>query len=160
MTEGKALLPEGEILRVSPWRRHALWVIAAAAAALSAFALVQALQGGGAASLPRGLAYAIFAGFLARGAINGVIVEPWGIKARDTFRTYQWRWEEIERFELRAKGETPRFRVHLRNGEVRAFLGFYARAAEEERAWTLFRALEERLEAERAKQRATEGVTR
>jgi hypothetical protein len=118
---------------------------------IAVLVLVHAVQIGRPAAILQGLPYAILAAFIARGAMNGVIVEPWGVKARTTFRTYRWRWDEIERFELREKGETPRFRVHLRNGRARGFLGFYARtAAEEEKSQALFKALEERLETEQA----------
>lgn len=84
--------------------------------------------------------------------LSGVILEQRGVKARSLWRTYHWQWDEIEKFELRNRGETPRFRVHLTDGSSKGFLGFFARSPEQEKkGQLLFEALEERLEREHAK---------
>ena len=146
------LLPEGAIVRVTPWRRQIFWVGAAIMGFLAAYILIYALRSGRPVVALGMLGYGLFGLALARTAICGVIVESSGIRARSTFRTYQWRWAEIRRFELRERGETPRFRVHLQNGQVRGFLGFFARTpAEETRAKELFEAMQARLQAEQLK---------
>lgn len=86
----------------------------------------------------------------ARMALSGVSATAQGVRARSTWWTYSWCWDEVERFELRERGEVPRFRVHLRKGgRVHGFPGFFARSREQEaRGRALFRELEKRLEAE------------
>lgn len=113
--------------------------------------LVYAIRASQPAALIMTAGYGLFAFVLARGALGGIVLSADGVKARSTWRTYHWRWDEIKNFELREKGETPRLRVHLTNGRVHGFLGFYARTKEdEERGQELFAALEERLKREQA----------
>jgi Bacterial PH domain len=82
----------------------------------------------------------------------GILVESEGIKARKANGTSRWRWDEIERLELRERGERRRLRVHLRNGTTEKLSGFFAWSEKEEvKSQALFRALEERLEGEKAK---------
>jgi hypothetical protein len=151
-TPSTKLPPDGTIIRVSPWRRQIFWLGAVGMGVLTVGVVIHAMQISRPAAALESLGFVLFGLALARMAICGVIVEGSGIKARSTFRTYRWRWEEIERFELRKRGETPRFRVHMRDGKVRGFLGFFARSSEEEaRAQELFEALEDRLQAERSR---------
>jgi hypothetical protein len=96
--------------------------------------------------------FAVFTVFLARAAIAGMVLDNDGIKVRGAIRTNRWRWDEVERFELQEQGSKPRLRVYLIDGTTQGIYGFYARSVEEEaRSQALFRALEERLEAEQAK---------
>lgn len=142
----------GTIVRVAAWRRQGLWFCSAAAASLAICVIVYAVSSGRPVAATGALGYLAFAGGLTRGAMSGVVVEENGIKARNIWKTYHWRWDEIDRFELREKGENPRFQVHLRNGQVRGFLGFYARSDEEEaRAQHLAESLQVRLERDQAK---------
>lgn len=84
--------------------------------------------------------------------LSGVIFESQGVKARTVWRTYHWAWDEIERFELRDRGEVPRFQIHLRDGTTQGFLGFFARSSTQEaRGQALFEALANRLETEHSK---------
>jgi hypothetical protein len=97
------------------------------------------------------LGFGFAAAAAARMAVSGIVLESRGVKARTTWWTYHWRWDEIESFELRKRGEGRRFRIHLCDGRVRGFLGFFARSAEQEaRGRALFEELEERLKAEHA----------
>lgn len=150
-TETSILPPDGTIIRVSQWRGQMAWIPAALYAFFAVWSAAYAIQKGvPAAALLGVLGFGFAAVLSARMALSGVILESRGIKARGTWRTYDWRWEEIEGFELRERGEMPRFRIHLRNGKTLGLRGFFARSSEQEaRGQALFRALEARLEAER-----------
>jgi hypothetical protein len=150
-TEASILPLDGTIIRVSQWRRQMAWVPAVFYAFFAVCSAAYALQKGvPAAALLGVLGFGFAAVLSARAALSGVILESGGVKARGTWRTYYWRWEEIECFELRERGEMPRFRIRLRNGKTPGFRGFFARSPEQEaRGQALFRALEARLEAER-----------
>lgn len=152
----QTLPAEGTIIRVSAWRRQVLWALACLPIIFAVCVLVFAIKSGQPAASLIIAVYGLFAFVLARGALGGIVLSENGIKARSTWRTYRWRWNEIEKCELRKKGETPRFRVHLVNGRVHGYLGFYARTQEdEERGQELFAALEERLARERARSAPT-----
>src|SRR3954454_14306701 len=149
-TEPASVLPsDGTIIRVSDWRRKLLWSCAAGFAVVGFSVIVSAIQVG----RPLAIVPALFAvGVIftsVRMPLSGVVLEQTGVKARGLWRTYRWRWDEIERFELRERGEPPRFRIHLRDGRTKGFSGFFARSPEqEERGQALFKALEKRLEDE------------
>jgi hypothetical protein len=155
LTDDSLLPPDGTIIRVSDWRRQALWAATAIFASFAASLVVYTIQVQEPAILLGALGYGCGAALFGRGALQGVILEPDGIKARGTLRTYQWRWDEIEHFELRERGETPRFRVHLRNGTTKGFLGFFSRTAEQEsKARMMLKALDERLKVEQERRLA------
>jgi hypothetical protein len=150
-TPPAGLPPDGTIIRVSPWRRQIFWVGAAGMGFLALCVISYAVQIGRPAVALEAIGVFLMGLASARWAICGVAIDSSGLKARSTFRTFNWRWDEIERFELRERGETPRFQVHLKNGKVRGFLGFFARSPEEEeRARELFQALQTRLRMEQA----------
>jgi len=150
MTERQIVPADGTIIRISEWRRQVLWAVAVVPAFFAICVLVYAIRASQPAALIMTAGYGLFAFVIARGALGGIVLGADGVKARSTWRTYHWQWDEIEKFELRKKGETPRLRVHLTNGRVHGFLGFYARTQEdEERGQELFAALEARLEKER-----------
>lgn len=147
------LPPDGTLIRVSQWRRRMAWIPTVLYALFALWSPVYAIQEGVPAAMLIGvLGFGFAAAVSARMALGGVILEPNGVKARNIWRTYHWRWDEIERFELRQRGEVPRFRIHLRDGKVRGFLGFFARSpAQEARGQAFFKALQERLRAEHEK---------
>lgn len=150
--ESTAILPpDGTIIRVSQWRQQIAWIPTVLYGLFALWSPVFAAQKGSplAGRIIGVLGFGFAAAVSARMALSGVMIEHEGIKARSAWWTSHWRWEEIERFELRARGELPRFRVHLRDGQVRGFLGFFARSpVQEARSKELFRALEQRLRAE------------
>jgi hypothetical protein len=129
------------------------WIPTALLACVSITLLVKIVQNGYPVTALIGpLGTGLSAIGFARVSMSGIITESWGIKARNTLRTYSWRWDEIDHFELRARGEVPRFRVHLSDGRIQGFLGFFARSTEqEERGQAFFRELAKRLEVEQAK---------
>jgi hypothetical protein len=147
------LPPDGTILRVSQWRRQSGWIPTAIFAFLAIGTLIEVVQESHPVSAlvgPLGLGL-VALGF-ARMSLSGVILESQGVKARTVWRTYHWTWDEIERFELRDRGEVPRFQIQLRDGTTRGFLGFFARSpAQEAKGQALFEALRNRLETEHAK---------
>jgi PH (Pleckstrin Homology) domain-containing protein len=124
---------------------------------LTVLVAASAIDRGQAAGLFAVGGYGLFTAILARAAMAGIIVDSEGIKARKAIRTSRWRWDEIERLELREPGERRRLRVHLRNGTTHKLSGFFAWSEKEEaKSQVLFRALEERLEVEQAKHLAAE----
>jgi hypothetical protein len=147
-----SILPsDGTIIRVSEWRRQILWVGTVVFGFVGFSVVISAIQiGRPLAIIPALIAVGVIVASI-RMPLGGIILERTGVKARSLWWTYRWHWNEIERFELRKRGETPRFRVHLKDGNVRGFLGFFARTPEEEaRAKELFQALQDRLQIERS----------
>jgi hypothetical protein len=146
------LPPDGTLIRVGTWRIKVAWVGTFIIGLIVLSVLVQAIQIGRPVALLSALAGIFGLAVFIRIPLSGVIIEAQGVKARSVWWTYQWRWGEIERFELRDKGEKPRFRIRLRDGRTKGFVGFFTQSqSEEERGRALFKALEERLEVERAK---------
>src|SRR3954463_9200947 len=96
-----ALPPDGTIIRVSEWRQQAMWVATAIFAFFAFCILVYAAQRHRPIIALASLGYGFAASLFARSALAGIILEPQGVKARGIWRTYHWRWEEVERFELR-----------------------------------------------------------
>jgi hypothetical protein len=146
-----ALPSDGKIIRVSEWRKNFLWLGAFVFGFVGLSVVVSAIQiGRPSALLPALTAIGVIVASF-RMPIGGVILERSGIKARNLLRTYRWQWNEIERFELRERGETPRLRIHLRDGQTKGFPGFFARTpAEEARAKELIQALQDRLQSEQS----------
>lgn len=148
-TSASILPPDGALIRVTESRRKILWVGAAGFGFVGFSVIISAIQ----VERPIAILPALVAGGLIvvsfRLPLSGVILERTGLKGRNLWWTYRWRWYEIERFELRQRGDTPRFQVHTRDGKVRGFLGFFSRTPEEERrAEELFQALQHRLREE------------
>lgn len=147
-----ALPPDGTPLRANEWRRQALWIVCACVGILTVLVAVSAIDRGHPAGLLAVGGYGLFTAVLARAAMAGILVESEGIKARKAIGTSRWQWDEIERLELRERGERRRLRVHLRNGTIHKLSGFFAWSEKEEcKSQALFRALEGRLEDEKAK---------
>lgn len=150
-SSGSSLLPpDGTRLRVSPWRQQIAWIPTALYTFFAIGLPITAIQDGYAIAALVSLLGCGFAAIgSARLALSGVILEPRGIKVRSAWWTHHWRWDDIDHFELRERGNIPRLRIHLRNGKIKKAVGFFARSpAQEERCQALFGALEERLEAE------------
>jgi hypothetical protein len=144
---GSSVLPPyGQIIRVSDWRRRLLWFCAVGFGFLGISVIISAAQLGRPLALfPALVALAVIV-VSARLPICGVILEQWGVKGRNIWRTYRWQWGEIERFELRDRRDSPRFRIRLCDGRIKGFPGFFAQTpAEEARAKELFQALQDRL---------------
>jgi hypothetical protein len=146
------LPPDGTIIRANEKRRQVLWVPVIIYALLGIYVIGFAIDRG---SLPAAaVGVVIFGGVVAlsvQTARNGIVLSSRGIKARG-WRTRKWSWEEIDHFELRERGQRPRFLVHLRNGESHGVVGFFGRSEEEEeRAQRLHGALAERLRIERSR---------
>lgn len=151
MATGTLDLPQdGTIIRVSQWRRQVTWIPSAIFAFLASGTLIEFIhESQPIAALFGPVSLGFCAAGFARMALAGVILEPYGVKARTFWRTYRWNWDEIERFELRKRGEMPRFQIHLTDGHTKGFLGFFARSPNQEaRGAALFRAMEQRLETE------------
>lgn len=155
LPEAPLLPPNGAVIRVSPWRQQLSWIAAAVYAFLGVGMLIEIIsRGSPVAALVGPLGVGIAAAISVRMTTQGASLDPQGIKVRGAFRTRLWHWNEIDHLELRKRGSIPRLRIHLSNGEAIKAVGFFARSpAEEERGQALFTALEERLEAERAKGR-------
>jgi len=152
--EGSPLPPDGTIVYVSPWRRRIAWVCTAGFVYLNLAVAIKSLQLGGLVGIGLVFFSAILIVFVVRLPLSGMILGPQGIKVRSAWWTNNWCWDEISRFELLERGNSPRLRIHLRNGRIKKAVGFFARSpAQEERCQAMFRALEERLEAEQAKRR-------
>lgn len=150
--ESVDLPPDGTLIRVSPWRGQVMWVGTTVFVFIDISVLIKVIELGRLAGVLPALACMFSAIIAIRMPLSGVILERDGVKARNIWWTYHWRWNEIERFELRERGETPRFQIHLCDDGTKGFLGFFARSpSQEERGRALFRALERRLEAERGK---------
>lgn len=144
------LPPDGTAIVVSPWRRKIGWMVAVVFVFLNLSVAVEAVQIGGD---PVAIALIFFCialmVFSVRMPLSGVSLEAEGIRVRSAWWTHHWRWDEIDHFELRERGNIPRLRIHLRNGKIKKAVGFFARSpAQEERCQAMFRALEERLETE------------
>jgi hypothetical protein len=151
-TVNTSLPPDGTLIRVGTWRVKVAWVGTSIIGLIVLSVLIQAIQIGRPVALLSALAAIFGLAVFVRMPLSGVIFEAQGVKARSVWWTYQWQWDEIERFELRDKGEKPRFRIRLRNGRTKGFVGFFTQSqSEEERGRALFSALEERLEVEQAK---------
>lgn len=146
------LPPDGTLLRIGMWRVKIMWAGTIVIGLIALSVLIEAIQIGSPAAFLSALAAIFASGVFIRMPLSGVLFEQQGVKARTVWRTYKWRWNEIECFELREKGEKPRFRIRLRDGRTKGFVGFFTQSqAEEERGQALFRAAESRLEAEHAK---------
>lgn len=152
-TPSGALLPEdGTIIRVSPWRRQLLWLGAALLIFINFSVVVQAIHIGRPIALVP-VAVCVLATVIAfRIPMSGFVLEADGVRARSVWRNYFWRWDEIDRFELRERGEPRRLKIHLCDGSRYGFSGFFARStAQEERGRSLLVSLEERLKSEQLK---------
>lgn len=158
VVDGTSLPPDGTLIRVSPWRRQVMWVGIVVLVFVDISVLVKVIELGRLVGVLPALASVFSAIVAIRMSLSGVMLLSGGVKARNIWWTYHWQWNEIERFELRERGETPRFRIRLRDGKVKGFLGFFARSSsQEERGQALFRALEKRLEDEHAEHDAQVG---
>jgi hypothetical protein len=60
-----------------------------------------------------------------RAALAGIVVSPEGIHVRNVFSNSDFRWDEIERFEIDAeKGWFPRVcRIYTKNGRIKRAFG-------------------------------------
>lgn len=146
------LPPNGTLLRVGTWRIKGHVVRGRRNRLIALSVLFQAVQIGGPAALLSAFATIFAFGVFVRMPLGEIAFEQQGVKARTVWRTYQWRWSEIESFELREKGERPRFRICLRDGRQKGFVGFFTQSqAEEEFGQALFRAAKDRLEVEHKK---------
>jgi len=148
--EGSSILPpDGHLIYVSLWRRQV------ASACLAMFSLlylsvgISAFAIGTLTGVTLGVVCLVMAVISVRATLSGLMLEDEGMRLRTPLRTYRWKWNEIERFDLRPRGYSPRFRIHLRDGRIRKVRGgFFAKQAkEEERLQALFEALAARLEA-------------
>lgn len=156
-TASVSLPPDGTIVRVSPWRHYALWAPVFIYIAFTIFGPIYALNRGKPAASVFSVVFAFLVIVSVRMARSGVMLAKDGVTGRTTWRTYRWAWEDIERFELRKRGEVPRFQIHLKSGRSYGFRGFFARTPEEEaRGAALLKALEERLESEQTRRADTE----
>lgn len=144
------LPPDGAFIEVSPWRRQLGWILTVVFGSMALFAMGKVLQKGDVAAIPIALYQLIIAGLAVRLPLCGLLLEQSGVKLRTLVWTHRWSWGEIDRFELKERGYIPRLRVHLSNGKVKRAPGFLARStSQEERCQALFKALQERLEAEK-----------
>jgi hypothetical protein len=146
------LPPDGTPIRIGAWRVKVIWAGTVVVGLIALSVLIEAIQIHNFMALLSAAAAMLALVVFVRMPLSGVIFEKRGVKARTVWRTYRWRWYEIESFELREKGEKPRFRVRLRNGQTMGFVGFFTQTdAEEKEGQALFRAVQTRLEAEHAK---------
>jgi hypothetical protein len=146
-----SLPPDGTIIRVSPRRRQTRWIGAGLFGLFAFCVTLYAFQAGRPTLALASLGYVLAAFGFGRLALGGVVLGD-RVRARSFFKTFTWQWEEIKRFELRQRGETPRLRVHLKDGTTRSFLGFFAQTSSEEaRADELLEALQVRLQNEQAR---------
>jgi hypothetical protein len=152
-TNGAEVLPpDGSPLRANEWRQQVLWVVCACVGVLTVLVAASVIDGGHPAGLLAVAGYGLFAVVLARAAMAGLLLDDEGIKARKAIKTYRWRWDEVERLELREQGDRRRLRVHLRDGTTHKLSGFFAWSAKEEtKSQELFRALQTRLDQEHAR---------
>lgn len=149
---GATLPPDGTLLCANKWRRQVLWIVCASAGVLTGLVAASVIDRGHPVSLLAVAGYGIFSVILARAAMAGIVLESDGIKARKAVKTWRWRWDEIERLELREPGERLRLRVHLRDGTIHKLSGFFAWSTKEEaEARALFRALQARTDQEHAR---------
>jgi hypothetical protein len=150
--EGKSdELPASQrgLLRANSWGPPAMWTIFAIFALLDAAAFANVLFGGKSSELRGIVLFTGFALFFGRGAVVGLEVKDGGVRVRLMFWTYRWRWDEIERFDLRGTVYTPSLRVTLKDGTERGIVGLAARTrGEKERAERIFTELNRRLEIE------------
>ncbi|MET0557517.1 MAG: hypothetical protein ABW065_02430 [Solirubrobacterales bacterium] len=146
------LPPDGTLLRIGTWRTKVMWTAAVVIGMIALSVLIQAIQISSPGAFVAALAAVFSVGVFVRMPLSGVQFEQKGVKARTAWRTYRWLWSEIECFELREKGQRPRFQICLRDGRTKGFVGFFTQSqAEEERAQALFEAAESRLKTEHAK---------
>lgn len=150
--EVSILPPDGTIIYVSVWRQTIAWFFFGWLALGSLYVAVVAALLGSLAGFGLAIGALANAGFCGRAAMAGVSLEQRGVKLRTPWWTYRWRWDEVDRFELKPRGYIPRLRIHLRNGRSKRAIGFFARGTkEEERCQALFQALETRLKMEQSR---------
>jgi Bacterial PH domain len=148
----EVLPPDGTPLRANEWRQQVLWIVCACVGVLTVLVAASVIDRGRPAGLLAVAGYGLFAVVLARAAMAGLLLDDEGIKVRKAIKTRRWRWDEIERLELREPGERHRLRVHLRDGTTHKLSGFFAWSAKEEaKSQELFRALQTRLDQEHAR---------
>ncbi len=129
-----------------------LWVLCGTTAFIGIVGLINWIATGEPSELRNGIFILVWASFFLRIATVGVMVESNGLKARTFLRTYHWRWDEIEGFELLDTVYSPSLQVRLRDGRVKGVVGLAARGPRErERATKIFAELNRRLEIEHAR---------
>ena len=143
------LPPDGHLVYASSFRYQVTWAAFGLFALMDLAIAVTAFALGTVAGAALGTACLILAAWSLRIPTTGLVLEKDGIRLRTAFWTYRWDWHEIRRFELKPRGNIPRFRIHLCDGQTKKARGFFARGpSEEERSQALVAALVDRLKAE------------
>lgn len=148
--ETSVLPPDGKLIYITPWRREIAGACLLLLGLMNLSLGITALLLGKPAGILLGLFSFAMAAFSIRAAMGGLMLEQSGVKLRTPVWTYRWEWSEVECFELKPRGYTPRLRIHLRSGRVKKVRGgfFAGTPSEEKRCQAFFRALEARLERE------------
>lgn len=131
----KELLPEGKLLRLNDWAEPGGWVVAGVVVLFGVVLLLPPASPSshldGSLRPVAGLVWVGLGLMMAGGARSGLIVDHDGIAVQGLWRRNQWRWEEVDAFELKKPFYRPALRIHLADGSRASASGFSPKSVSE-----------------------------